>query len=215
MIASAFVQQLLQTVNLANLFKDQKTFVDKPTSRGSEDVLDAFEGIDTTNGTIQEVLDFVEDNFAGEGQELEALTLADFPEEPAFLENVPDELVRGFAQTVHEYWSQLIRATNESRVCDGQDCETSLLPLNHTFVVPGMSFALSFSSHTLIDLEGGRFREQYYWDSFWIVEGLLESELYDVVNDTLQNFMDEIETIGFIPNGMRVYCKTHTLPSLA
>jgi len=60
---------------------------------------------------------------------------------------------------------------------------------------------------------GGRFREQYYWDSFWIVEGLLESELYDVVNDTLQNFMDEIETIGFIPNGMRVYCKAHVLAS--
>lgn len=45
------------------------------------------------------------------------------------------------------------------------------------------------------------------------MEGLLESELYDVVNDTLQNFMDEIETIGFIPNGMRVYCKAHVLAS--
>jgi len=53
---------------------------------------------------------------------------------------------------------------------------------------------------------GGRFREQYYWDSFWIVEGLLTSELYGVVNDTLQNFMDQLDTIGFIPNGGRIYC---------
>lgn len=53
---------------------------------------------------------------------------------------------------------------------------------------------------------GGRFREQYYWDSFWIVEGLLESRLFSIVNATLQNFMDEIETIGFIPNGGRIYC---------
>jgi neutral trehalase len=58
----------------------------------------------------------------------------------------------------------------------------------------------------LMNRSGGRFREQYYWDSFWIVEGLLESELYDIANATLQNFMDEIENIGFIPNGGRIYC---------
>lgn len=51
-----------------------------------------------------------------------------------------------------------------------------------------------------------------YWDSFWIVEGLLKSELYDIVNSTLQNFMDEIETIGFIPNGGRIYCTSRSLP---
>jgi alpha,alpha-trehalase len=54
---------------------------------------------------------------------------------------------------------------------------------------------------------GGRFREQYYWDSFWIMEGLLESQLYDVANATLQNFMDELDHFGFIPNGGRIYCK--------
>jgi len=46
-----------------------------------------------------------------------------------------------------------------------------------------------------------------YWDSFWIIEGLIQSELYDVANASLQNFMDEIERFGFIPNGGRIYCK--------
>jgi neutral trehalase len=46
-----------------------------------------------------------------------------------------------------------------------------------------------------------------YWDSYWIIQGLLQSELYDTVNATLQNFMDEIEDFGFIPNGGRIYCK--------
>ena len=46
-----------------------------------------------------------------------------------------------------------------------------------------------------------------YWDSYWIVQGLLKSELYDTVNDTLQNFMDEIQNWGFIPNGGRTYCE--------
>ena len=58
-------------------------------------------------------------------------------------------------------------------------------------------------------LKGGRFREQYYWDSFWIIEGLIQSELLDVANETLQNFMDELEDFGFIPNGGRIYCKRH------
>jgi alpha,alpha-trehalase len=69
--------------------------------------------------------------------------------------------------------------------------------LNHTFVVPG-----------------GRFREQYYWDSFWIVEGLIRSELYDVIDSTLQNFMDELEHIGFIPNGGRIYYLNRSQPPL-
>ena len=45
-----------------------------------------------------------------------------------------------------------------------------------------------------------------YWDSYWIIKGLIVSQLYDVVNGTLQNFMDEIEKYGFIPNGGRIYC---------
>ncbi len=48
-----------------------------------------------------------------------------------------------------------------------------------------------------------------YWDSYWIIQGLIESELFSTVNDTLQNFMDEIENFGFIPNGGRIYCKLH------
>ena len=46
-----------------------------------------------------------------------------------------------------------------------------------------------------------------YWDSYWIVQGLIQSELYDIVKDTLENFMDELENFGFIPNGGRIYCE--------
>jgi alpha,alpha-trehalase len=40
---------------------------------------------------------------------------------------------------------------------------------------------------------GGRYREIYYWDTFWILEGLLKSELYTYAWDVLQNFMDFID----------------------
>lgn len=48
-----------------------------------------------------------------------------------------------------------------------------------------------------------------YWDSYWILKGLIESQLFDVVNATLQNFMDELEKFGFIPNGGRIYCQSN------
>ncbi|KAJ3558853.1 hypothetical protein NP233_g11413 [Leucocoprinus birnbaumii] len=189
---------LLQTVGIADLFPDDKTFVDKPTSKPPREVLATFQNISLSNVTYEQIINFVEQNFAGEGLELEALSIPDFKNSPTFLDNVTNPLVKAWSQTVHNIWTQLIRGTNDSTLCNSRsNCESSLIPLNHTFVVPG-----------------GRFREQYYWDSFWIVEGLLESELYSVANDTLQNFMDELDTIGFIPNGGRIYYLDRSQPPL-
>ncbi|EJC98505.1 trehalase [Fomitiporia mediterranea MF3/22] len=197
--------QILQTVNIADLYVDPKTFVDKPTNSSSENVVSAFNnllnsaGNSTTQITIQQIVDFVDTNFRGEGLELEATALSNFNPNPPFLNNVTDSLVKSFSQTVHGFWTQLARQTNESTLCGegGNDCESTLIPLNHTFIVPG-----------------GRFREQYYWDSFWIVKGLIESQLFDVVNATLQNFMDELDRVGFIPNGGRIYYLDRSQPPL-
>lgn len=188
---------LLQTVNIADLWSDPKTFVDKPTNSSPQSVLTAFAAINSTNTTEGAVLNFVDTNFRGEGLELEGQALLNFNANPPFLNNVADPLLRAFSQVVHTYWTQLIRETNSSTLCDGVTCESTLIPLNHTFVVPG-----------------GRFREQYYWDSFWIIEGLIQSRLFDIAKDTLENFMDEIETFGFIPNGGRIYYLNRSQPPL-
>jgi len=191
--------ELLQEVNIVKLYPDDKTFVDKPTNRASQEVLAAFKNITANNATtVGQIQEFVNTNFRGEGLELEALTLDNFEPNPAFLKNVTDPLVKSWVRTVHGYWTQLIRGTEDSQACGANStCESSLIPLNHTFVVPG-----------------GRFREQYYWDSYWIVEGLIQSELHDVAKDTLQNFMDELEHIGFIPNGGRIYYLNRSQPPL-
>lgn len=73
-------------------------------------------------------------------------------------------------------WSDLgYRQTNESAVCQPEECDSSLIPLNNTIVVPG-----------------GRYREIYYWDSYWVLQGLLKSELYDYATALVMNFMDFI-----------------------
>lgn len=144
---------LLQTVNVASLYSDPKTFVDKPTSASSKTVLADFDtlvanaGNVTSKVTEQSIVSFVDSNFRGEGLELEATTLSGFNSNPPFLRNITDSLSRAFAQTVHGFWTQLVRTTNSSTLCgegtNGGSCESTLIPLNHTFVVPG-----------------GRFREQ-------------------------------------------------------
>lgn len=151
--------QLLQTVNLAAAYGDPKTFVDKPTSKSSQQVLSAFNAISNSTGTEGDIVNFLDNNFRGEGLELEAATLANFNDNPASLNNISDPLIKAFSQTVHGYWAQLTRTTNQSALCpegsESGSCESTLIPLNHTFVVPG-----------------GRFREQcMYAHSSFIYPG--------------------------------------------
>ena len=142
-------------MNLARPYADPKTIVDKPTSKSSQQVLSDFSSI--SNGTAVtegDIVKFLDSDFGGEGLELEAVALANFNAQPAFLQNVSDPLVKAFSQTVHGYWEQLIRQTNSSALCpegtESGKCESTLIPLSHTFVVPG-----------------GRFREQCKYFSEW------------------------------------------------
>ncbi|SPO27343.1 related to trehalase precursor [Ustilago trichophora] len=194
---------LLQAVQLAGIFKDSKTFVDKATSKPESEVLDNFNklgGGNASNITYDELIQFVDDNFVAEGVELVPADLGDeFVEDPKFLQGVEDEVVRDWLKQVHSYWELLARTTNSSSPsgiqCDG--CVTSFIPFNEsrTFVVPG-----------------GRFRELYYWDTFFVIEGLITSQLQSVVKALLENFGDLIDRLGFIPNGNRIYYENRSQP---
>ncbi|GAK65251.1 glycoside hydrolase family 37 protein [Moesziomyces antarcticus] len=194
---------LLQAVQLAGIFEDSKTFVDKATSRPESEVLDNFNklgGGNTSNITYEEIVQFVDDNFVAEGVELVPADLGDeFVQDPEFLQGVEDEVVRDWLKQVHSYWELLARTTNSSSPsgvqCDG--CVSSFIPFNESrvFVVPG-----------------GRFRELYYWDTFFVIEGLITSQLQSVVKAILENFGDLIDRLGFIPNGNRVYYENRSQP---
>ncbi|KAK8854633.1 hypothetical protein IAR55_003372 [Kwoniella newhampshirensis] len=184
---------LLQDVELAGIFADSKTFVDKPTNGTLSDTLAAFAAL-PSNVTVGEIETFVEQYFKGEGLELSQVALGGFNPTPAILNNISDPIFKAWTSIVHSYWTLLARETNQSALCNGQ-CESSLIPLNHTIIVPG-----------------GRYREIYYWDSYWILEGLLSSELYDYAWDLLENFMDLIVTYGFLPNGGRKYYLNRSQP---
>ncbi|TWI05959.1 alpha,alpha-trehalase [Luteimonas cucumeris] len=71
----------------------------------------------------------------------------------------------------------------------------SLLPLPHEYVVPG-----------------GRFREIYYWDSYFTMLGLVDSGRRDLARSMLDNFAWLIDTYGHIPNGNRSYYLSRSQP---
>ncbi len=71
----------------------------------------------------------------------------------------------------------------------------SLIALPKSYIVPG-----------------GRFREVYYWDSYFTMLGLQVSGKGDMIENMVDNFAFLIDTIGFIPNGNRTYYKTRSQP---
>lgn len=75
------------------------------------------------------------------------------------------------------------------------DPGSSLIALSHRYIVPG-----------------GRFREIYYWDSYFTMLGLLVSDRVDVVENMLDNFSDLIHQYGYIPNGNRSYFLSRSQP---
>lgn len=90
---------------------------------------------------------------------------------------------------INSLWPVLTRTTDSAAKWD------SLLPLPKPYVVPG-----------------GRFREVYYWDSYFTMLGLAESGRWDNVEDMVANFASEIDTWGHIPNGNRSYYLSRSQP---
>jgi alpha,alpha-trehalase len=82
-----------------------------------------------------------------------------------------------------------------TRRADAPDPRSSLIPLPHAYVVPG-----------------GRFREVYYWDSYFTMLGLVESGRTDLARSMIDNFAHLVRTVGHVPNGNRTYYLSRSQP---
>lgn len=61
---------------------------------------------------------------------------------------------------------------------------------------------------------GGRFKEIYYWDTFWIVHGLLISGMNVTAEGMVDNLLSLVNRYGYVPNGTRVYYLNRSQPPL-
>jgi len=95
----------------------------------------------------------------------------------------------GIREHIRALWPLLVR--EHAQAHEGE----SLLALPHPYVVPG-----------------GRFRELYYWDSYFTMLGLVADGRRDLAEHMLANFAHLIATHGFIPNSSRSYMLSRSQP---
>jgi alpha,alpha-trehalase len=111
--------------------------------------------------------------------------------------DVPEPVGTGHSADASRSMEEHIRALWPvlSRDGDAPDPRSSLIPLPNPYVVPG-----------------GRFREVYYWDSYFTMLGLVESGRTDLVRGMLDNFAHLVRTVGHVPNGNRTYYLSRSQP---
>lgn len=93
------------------------------------------------------------------------------------------------AMHIRNLWQHL------SRESDKKTEGSSLLPLPYPYIVPG-----------------GRFREVYYWDSYFTMLGLKEHGQLTMIENMVRNFAFLIDTYGHVPNGNRSYYLSRSQP---
>lgn len=96
---------------------------------------------------------------------------------------------RSMEQHIRALWPVLTRAA------DSTHAYGTLIPLPNAYVVPG-----------------GRFREVYYWDSYFTMLGLVAHGRTDLVRSMLDNFALLVRTVGHVPNGNRTYYLSRSQP---
>ena len=94
---------------------------------------------------------------------------------------VIDDNKKTIDQHCQSLWPLLTRSIAKNRF-------SSMIDVPHPFVVPG-----------------GRFREFYYWDTYFTMLGLIRSNQKELIENILANFAYLMRTIGHIPNANRSY----------
>jgi alpha,alpha-trehalase len=162
--------ELFADVQTAQIFDDQKTFVD------------ALPNLDPAL-----IVQMYQQQKGDPSFELETFVNAHFT--LPIDQSITPPANQSLREHIDWLWPELTRNTMSA------PAGSSLIPLPSPYVVPG-----------------GRFREVYYWDSYFTMLGLEEAGRSDLVDSMLQNFAYEIDQLGHIPNGNRTYYVSRSQP---
>lgn len=194
---------ILETIQTSPFrpFDDSKSFVDLPLKRSPGDILESFHSLESSL-TREQYLGFLQTNFyCDQKKELSIYVREHEPLDcneavPSFLLNVksrPDKVV-SFCLDLKQRWKQLCRKFRPGLSTALLNC-TSLIHLPHQFFIPG-----------------GRFRECYYWDTLWVVKGLVACDMLMSARAATRNLLHLVKRFGFVPNGNRLYYLNRTQP---
>jgi alpha,alpha-trehalase len=149
---------------MARIFNDSKTFVDMKLRQSPDATLALFDEFMLKHNDKpkrEEITKWVNETFEPRGMEFETWVPDDYKKNPSILSKINDKEFRNFAQSLNDIWLELGRQMKKEVK---QNSELySIIYVENPVIVPG-----------------GRFLEFYYWDSYWIIRGLLISEMRDV-----------------------------------
>ncbi|OWY94646.1 Trehalase, partial [Phytophthora megakarya] len=218
--------ELLHEVQVQELFPDSKHFVDMPIKATSsvDDVLTQFQELKTKFGKKTEgakwktqLAAFVAQHFDPPGAELIPVTPPDYREGevPPQIAEIQDDSLRSWALELHKLWKVLARVPASASA--DQVSRSSFLHSLPIVAAPGeppSALTREFNGENVLIVPGGRFRESYYWDSYWIVQGLLVSGLRQTARGVVNHLLEYVAEFGFVPNGGRIYYLTRSQPPM-
>ncbi|MGH7238039.1 MAG: trehalase family glycosidase, partial [Candidatus Saccharimonadales bacterium] len=92
------------------------------------------------------------------------------------------------------YWPKITRSTHAKN-------DDSLIGLPYPYLVPAFEISHGFD-----------FNELYYWDSYFMVQGLLDAEHKDLCVGILEDLLDLFNRFKIIPNASRTYLTGRSQP---
>lgn len=103
--------------------------------------------------------------------------------------------VKPALEYINNYWPKLIRYYPKD--------EGNLIGLPNKFIAPSYDVNAEFD-----------YNEQYYWDSYFIVKGLLDEKYKELNIGILDNLIYLYRSYGIIPNASRLYLTSRSHPPL-
>uniref|UniRef100_A0AC35G7Z0 Trehalase n=1 Tax=Panagrolaimus sp. PS1159 TaxID=55785 RepID=A0AC35G7Z0_9BILA len=190
---------IVATVNLHMIYNDSKVFVDKPLKYSPEVTLMAYNNLfghlQPKNINPLDLKAFINEHFLPVGTDITVCVPDDWKPFPKKIMSIKDPILRKWALSINAIWKKLCKQVHP-KVFEHPE-RYSIIPLKYKFIAPG-----------------GRFREIFYWDSYWIIKGLFASEMYETSAQMILNLANFIEQYGFIPNAGRVYFLERSHPPL-
>jgi alpha,alpha-trehalase len=187
-------KDLFVAVQSARIFPDEKVFPDAIPDAAPDQILKSYFAAHPASPQMLE-------RFVGSHFELPAMAVA-VPGDASAAAGAASAMAAGAARTaprppvpvdilthINALWDSLTRRTTSAPPY------SSVVPLPFPYVVPG-----------------GRFREIYYWDSYFTMLGLAEGGRADLVAAMIRDFAYLIDTFGHVPNGARTYYLSRSQP---
>ncbi len=108
---------------------------------------------------------------------------------------IDDTALIAAREYIANYWQKLERKNTKDT--------DSLIGLPNPYIVPAHEAGREFD-----------FNEMYYWDTYFIAQGLLEPQYKKLVVGMLENLLGMFERYGVIPNASRTYLMGRSQPPL-